>query len=46
MADLYFELYGKKRPGCLPLPELAALRAQPVDKTMAAAAASAEVAYC
>ncbi len=26
VADLYFELYGRKKPVCLPIAELAALR--------------------
>ena len=32
MVDLYYELYGKKKPVSVPLPELAALRPQKVDK--------------
>ncbi len=38
VVDLYHELYGRKRPSCIPLPELAALRPQKVDKEKAAAA--------
>ena len=32
VVDLYYELYGKKKPVSVPLPELAALRPQKVDK--------------
>ena len=29
-ADLYFKLYGKKSPVCIPLPEFAAMMKKPV----------------
>ena len=32
MVDLYYELYGRKKPVAVPLPELAALRPQKVEK--------------
>ena len=32
VVDLYYELYGKKKPVSVPLPELAALRPQKVEK--------------
>lgn len=32
IVDLYFELYGRKMPVCIPLPELAALQPKKVDK--------------
>ena len=32
MVDLYYELYGRKKPVSVPLPELAALRPQKVEK--------------
>ena len=32
MVDLYYELYGRKKPVSVPLPELAALKAQRVEK--------------
>ena len=31
-VDLYFELYGRKNPSCLPLPELAALQPKKMEK--------------
>ena len=33
--DLYYELYGRKKPVAVPLPELAALRPQKVEKPRA-----------
>ena len=35
MVDLYYELYGRKKPVAVPLPELAALRPQKVEKPRA-----------
>ena len=32
VVDLYYELYGRKKPVSVPLPELAALRPQKVEK--------------
>ena len=32
VVDLYYEMYGKKKPVSVPLPELAALRPQKVEK--------------
>ena len=33
--DLYYELYGRKKPVAVPLPELAALRPQKVERPRA-----------
>lgn len=33
VVDLYFELYGRKKPVTIPIPELSALKPQKVDKS-------------
>ena len=35
VVDLYYELYGRKKPVAVPLPELAALRPQKVERPRA-----------
>lgn len=44
IADLYFELYGRKKPVCIPLPELAAMRPKKVEKEKPGS--SSEVCLC